>query len=164
MSPNAASGVPIGSLFVAASGTERAQNVAMQQTAIWIDHDEAHVFHVDGKTVDKETIHAPNHHVHRHPKGQETKAANLPADEGRFFDAVLAVLADSDQILISGPSVTKLHFMRYAEKHSPTFAARVMGIETADHPTDRQLVAHIRHYFHSDPPRGGVGPSSGSIR
>jgi stalled ribosome rescue protein Dom34 len=132
----------------------------MRQTAIWIDHDEANVFHVEAKTFDKETIHAPNHHVHRHPKNQETKSANHPSDDAHFFDAVLAVLEGSDQILISGPSVTKLHFMRYAEKHTPTFAARVIGIETAGHPTDRQLVAHVRHYFHSDPARVGVGVAS----
>jgi hypothetical protein len=28
-----------------------------------------------------------------------------------------------------------------------------VGLETADHPTDRQLVAHIRHYFGTDRPR-----------
>jgi hypothetical protein len=128
----------------------------MQQTAIWIDHDEARVFHVDGTTFDTETIHAPNHHVHRHPKSQETKTTNHPTDEPRFFDAVLSFLEGSDQILISGPAVTKLHFMRYAETHTPGFAARVMGIETAGHPTDRQFAAHIRHYFHVDSPRTGI--------
>jgi hypothetical protein len=25
--------------------------------------------------------------------------------------------------------------------------AKIVGVETVDHPTDRQLVAHARHYF-----------------
>jgi stalled ribosome rescue protein Dom34 len=139
----------------------------MRQTAIWIDQDEARVFHVEGETFDKETIRAANHHVHRHPKDKETRTRDHLKDEPRFFDDVLAVLLGSDRILIVGPSVTKLHFMRYAEKHTPDFATRVIGIETADHPTDRQLVAHIRHYFHSDAPRIGVAsptPASASSR
>jgi hypothetical protein len=49
-----------------------------------------------------------------------------------------------------------LHFLRYAQKHAPALAARVVGIETADHPTDRELLARVRHYFHDDPPRIGV--------
>ena len=128
----------------------------MRQTAIWIDHDEARVFHVEGETFDKDTIHAAHHHLHRHPKGQEMKTRNHPQDETRFFDEVLAVLAGSEELLLMGPSVTKLHLLRYAQGHAPAVAARVVGIETADHPTDRQLVAHMRHYFHSEPARLGV--------
>jgi stalled ribosome rescue protein Dom34 len=132
----------------------------MRQTAIWIDHDEARVFHVEGDTFDKDTIRAPHHHVHRHPKGQETKTRQHHQDEARFFDEVLAILVGSDELLLAGPSVTKLHLLRYAQRHAPAVAARIVGIETADHPTDRQLVAHLRHYFHSDPPRIGVVASS----
>jgi stalled ribosome rescue protein Dom34 len=128
----------------------------MRQTAIWIDQHEARIFHVETRTFDKDTIHAANHHVQRHPKDQETKIRNHPNDEGRFFDEVLALLAGSEELLLMGPSVTKLHFLRYAERKAPALAARVVGIETADHPTDRELVAHIRHYFHEDAPRLGV--------
>jgi stalled ribosome rescue protein Dom34 len=128
----------------------------MRQTAIWIDHDEARVFHVDANTFEKDAVHAANHHVHRHPKSQETKDHNHPKDEPRFFGEVLAIVAGAEEILLMGPSVTKLHFLRYAQKHAPTLADRIVGLETADHPTDRQLVAHMRHYFHSDAPRLGV--------
>jgi stalled ribosome rescue protein Dom34 len=128
----------------------------MRQAAIWIDQHEARIFHVDAETLGKDTVHAANHHVQRHPKDQETKIRNHPNDEGRFFDDVLVFLADSEELLVMGPSVTKLHFLRYAEKKAPSVAARVVGLETADHPTDRELMAHIRHYFHDDAPRRGV--------
>jgi stalled ribosome rescue protein Dom34 len=128
----------------------------MRQTAIWIDHHEARVFHVEGQAFDLETIHDAAHHVHRHPKDQETKTRNHPMDEPRFFDEVLALLSGSEEILIMGPSVTKLHFLRYAQKKAPAVASRVVGLETADHPSDGKLVAHVRHYFRDDPPRVGV--------
>ena len=128
----------------------------MRQTALWIDHNEAKVFQLDGIASDKETIPSTKHHVHRHPKSQETRTHNHPDDEPRYFGQVIAALEGDEEILIMGPSVTKLHFLRYAQKHAPAVAAHVVGIESADHPTDKQLIAHVRHYFHGDPPRLGV--------
>src|SRR5450432_268331 len=97
-------------------GIRHAREEPMRQTAIWIDQQEARVFHVEAETFGKETIHAPNHHVHRHPKDQKTKIRSHPDDEGRFFDEVLALLVGSEELLVMGPSVTKLHFLRYAQK------------------------------------------------
>ena len=135
----------------------------MRQKAIWIDHNEARIFFVGADAADMDAVRAANHHVHRHPKAQETRAHNHPNDDARFFDEVLAHLAGSEEILLMGPSVTKLHLLRYAQKQAPALAACVVGLETADHPTDRELVAHIRHYFHDDKPRFGVrAPMTGA--
>ena len=130
----------------------------MRQMAIWIDHQEAHVFHVTDATSDEVTVSSPPHHVHRHPKNQETKIRNHPQDEPRFFDDVVHALAGAEEILIMGPSVTKLRFFRYTQQHVPTVASHVVGVESADHPTDRQLIAHIRHYFHTERPPLGLAP------
>jgi stalled ribosome rescue protein Dom34 len=89
----------------------------MQRLAIWMDHNEAKVFHVAAAGFDETTVSAPNHHVHRHPKDQETRTHNHPDDEHRFFHEVAGKLAGADQILLVGPSVTKLHFLRYLHKH-----------------------------------------------
>jgi stalled ribosome rescue protein Dom34 len=116
--------------------------------AVWIDRDEAKVFHVDAETFDEKTVHSANHHVHRHPKHQETRAHDHPDDEHRFFHEVAGTLAAADQILILGPSVTKLHFLRYVQKHDPALESRIVSVESADHPTDPQLAARVRQYFH----------------
>ena len=58
-------------------------------------------------------------------------------------------LKDADEILILGPSTTKLLFLRYLQKSAPVLGARVVGLETADHPRDRQIAAHVRDYFES---------------
>lgn len=130
----------------------------MRQMAIWIDHDEARTFHVTEDSFEELTVPSVTHHIHRHPKDQETKIRNHPQDELRFFAAVVHALEGAEEILVMGPSVTKLHLLRYAQQHAPAFASHVVGLETADHPTDRQLVAHIRHYFHTERPRQGVTP------
>ena len=130
----------------------------MRQVAIWIDHDQARVFHVTADSFEQLTVPSAVHHVHRHPKDQETKIHNHPQDELRFFAEVARTLEGADEVLVMGPSVTKLHFFRYAQEHAPAIASHVVGLETADHPTDGQLVAHVRHYFHTERPRLGVVP------
>ena len=120
--------------------------------AVWIDGNEARIFSVDAGGFDEATIGSPKHHVHRHPKDQETKIRNHPDDEHRFFREVAKALAEATAVLVVGPSMTKLHFLRYAQKHDAALESRIVGLETADHPTDRQIVAHVRSYFHSSPP------------
>jgi hypothetical protein len=52
--------------------------VGMQTIAVWIDHEEAKVFHVDASTFGETTVHSASRHVHRHPRDQETKTHNHP--------------------------------------------------------------------------------------
>ena len=120
---------------------------SLNQMAVWIDAHEAKIFHVDAEHFDEATVHSPMHHVHRHPKNQETKTRNHPDDELRFFREVVRSLERAEAILVLGPSMTKLHFLRYLQKHEPVIEQRIVGLETADHPTDRQIVAHTRSYF-----------------
>jgi stalled ribosome rescue protein Dom34 len=120
-----------------------------QHVAVWMDSEEARVFHVGSKGFDESTIHSPTHHVHRHPKDQLTRTHNYPDDEHRFFHALADTLKDASHILLLGPAVTKVLFLRYLEKSIPALGARIVGLETADHPTDRQIATHIRVYFES---------------
>lgn len=73
----------------------------------------------------------------------------------------MVVLAGAGQILLLGPSVTKLHFLHWVRKHDPTLEPRIIGIETADHPSDRQLVAHVRQYFRDPSPAAASHRSDG---
>jgi hypothetical protein len=73
------------------------QEAVMRQMAMWIDHDEARVFHVDGQTFDESTVRSADRHVHRHPKDQNTRTRNHPHDEPAFFDEALAALAGADE-------------------------------------------------------------------
>jgi hypothetical protein len=54
---------------------------------------------------------------------------------------------DSLHILVVGPSTAKLHFLRLLHTHDRVLESRIVGIETVDHPTDRQLAAYVRTYF-----------------
>ncbi|MCU1276910.1 MAG: hypothetical protein JWM53_456 [bacterium] len=113
--------------------------------AVWIDQKEARIFHVDAETFDESTLHAP-HHVARHPKSQ-TSDQHHPEEQRQFFHEVARALDGVNEVLVVGPSTAKLHFINYVHKHDPALEPRIVGIETVDHPTDKQLAAYVRLYF-----------------
>src|SRR5450432_2798662 len=122
--------------------------------AVWIDHAEAKIFHVDDPSFDPKTIH-PHHHVKRH--AQTTAEHDHPADATHFFHEVAQALADAQEILVVGPGSAKLELIKHVHKHEHALEPKIVGVETSDHPTDGQLAAHARQYFHAaDRLRGTV--------
>jgi hypothetical protein len=59
-------------------------------------------------------------------------------------------LEGAERVLVVGPSTAKLHFIRFASKDEPSLEPRLVGVETVDHPTDRELVAYSKQYFAAD--------------
>lgn len=121
---------------------------------VWIDHKEARVFHVHLETVghqqpepiDGATVLSPQHLIHRHPK-RPGEAREHPEDATRFFHEVARALESADTVLVVGPSSTKVEFFKYVQDHEQKLRAKVAGVETVDHPTDREIVAYARRYF-----------------
>jgi stalled ribosome rescue protein Dom34 len=120
-----------------------------RRVAVWMDGEEARVFHIRTKGFDEATVHSPKHCVHRDPKDMPTGTRNRPDDQHRFFHELAGTLKDAEQILLLGPLTAKLLFLLYLQASDPALAARVVGLETADHPTDGQIAAQVRRYFWS---------------
>ena len=126
----------------------------LTHVVVWIDHQEARVFHVRPETVghvqpepiDEATVLSPQHHIHRHPKALG-EAREHPEDAMRFFHEVARSLEGADTVLVVGPSSAKFEFLKYVQAHDQKLRAKVAGVETVDHPTDREIVAHARRYF-----------------
>jgi stalled ribosome rescue protein Dom34 len=125
---------------------------APTRAAVWLDHHQARVFHVDLDGFDEQELRAPEHHVHRHPKGPSESRAR-PEDEHRFFADVVKALGAAEEILVLGPSTAKSEFLHYVEVHARGLRDKITGVETADHPTDAQIVAHVRSHFRIPAPR-----------
>jgi hypothetical protein len=119
---------------------------AQTRAAVWLDHHEARIFHVDLDSFDEQKLRSPVHHFHRHPKGASEPHAH-PDDEARFFADIAKALASAEEILILGPSTAKSQLVKYFDSHGHVLAGKVVAIETTDHPTEGQLVAHIRSHF-----------------
>lgn len=129
--------------------------MSLQHTVVWMDHQEARIFGVARASLEETTISAPTHHLHRHPKGP-TAERHHPSDAAHFFRDIVSLLGAAGEVLLVGPSTAKLQFLRYVAKNAPTLEANIVGIETVDHPTDGQLVAYARRYFHL--PQGESAP------
>ncbi len=123
--------------------------------AVWIDHHEARVFHLEGSTLDESTFRSPRHHVWRSPD-RNAAEKNHPEDLKHFFHEVARALDSAGEVLVMGPSTAKLQFLKYAHVHDAKLAERIVGMETVDHPTDPQLAAFARHYFHDADRRRGL--------
>jgi stalled ribosome rescue protein Dom34 len=115
--------------------------------AVWIDHKQAKVFHVEEERFDEALIHAPNNQVHR-----DTAAAH------HFYHQVAEALASSGEILVVGPGSAKLELVKHVAKHDHKIADKIIGVETVDHPTDKQLIAYVRKYFHEEDRMRGLVP------
>ena len=79
--------------------------------AVWMDHQEAHVFHVDSSEIGAETVRVPQHIHRKHPK-LDGIAKEHPDDAKRFFHALSRSLDGAEQILVAGPAMAKQEFVK----------------------------------------------------
>ena len=113
---------------------------------VWIDHQEAHVLHFTREGADNAVVHAhPRHRQTHHRKG--VIGDGKPGTDREFFDHVAASLAGSSEILVVGPALAGHEFAGYLDKHARDLAAKVLGVQPADHPSDGELLKLARHYF-----------------
>ncbi len=113
---------------------------------MWIDHHEARVFHFNPTDVDKLVLHPDNPTKHLHHKAGSIGSGNTTADQ-EFLHAVAESIADAGAVLITGPSTAKNDLVKHIDHHDPKLMKIIAGVETIDHPSDAQLVAHARHYL-----------------
>jgi stalled ribosome rescue protein Dom34 len=116
---------------------------------VWIDHREAHVIQFNPDDAEASVIHPTSKHEHLHHKQGVVGSGNLPENHA-YYQSVADAIKDAGEILIVGPSSAKLELFKHLQKHAPAIAARVVSVETVDHPTDGQLLKFARHHFIAD--------------
>lgn len=113
---------------------------------VWLDHTEAHVMHFNREDVEKFTAHASDKHPRLHHK-RGSSGSGHRAEDAHYFGEIVRLLGGAQEILLVGPGNAKLELVKYVHKHHHDLVDRIMGVESADHPTDGQIVAHARQYF-----------------
>lgn len=115
--------------------------------AVWIDHSQAKIFHMDREGFDESILKGPKHH---HERGS--------AEMEHFFHDVVKAVSDAEEILVCGPGSAKLELVRHVHRHDKGLEKKIVGVESADHPTDGQLAKHVREYFRAkDQMTGAAG-------
>lgn len=105
----------------------------------WADHHSATVLQLDEQHAPVCTVR-----THPHPTAQHGSAVRT---EHEFFGEVCNEFDRFDQILVAGSHTALADLRHYADKHRPLTAARIVGYEIVDHPTDNQLAALARKFF-----------------
>jgi hypothetical protein len=78
-------------------------------------------------------------------KADDRQQRRLTRLYDRYYDAVIASLRGAESILILGPGEAKGELQQRLKKDR--LAGRVVGVETADKMSDRQIEARVRAQF-----------------
>jgi len=113
---------------------------------VWLDHREAKV--IGFSLGESETIEIHSQMPERHIRHQDQfQGEGHTNDDLQFFGEIAEALADSREVLITGPGTAKEAFERYVTERHADLAKRIVGTEPLDHPTAGQLAAYARKYF-----------------
>jgi stalled ribosome rescue protein Dom34 len=113
---------------------------------IWIDHHEARVFHFNPTDVDQLVLH-PDHTTKNIHHKSNTIGSGHDTLDSAFLHEVVESIADAGAVLITGPANAKTELVNHIKHHDPKLMNIILGVETVDHPSDAQLVAHARKFF-----------------
>ncbi len=119
---------------------------------VWIDHREARVFHVGLSRSDEVVMHSHLPEQHIHHKANSIGSGHTQEDTN-FLKQTVVTIRDAEQIVLLGPSTEKLVLHNYIREHEPKLASRIVAVESTDHPTDRQIIAHAKQFFKFVPAR-----------
>ena len=121
--------------------------MSLNHAVIWIDHQEAHVMFLSEAASEAEVIRSKSTHTHLHHKGGEVGSGRLQLDE-KYLHSVINAVNETKEILVIGPGSAKLELIKHAHQHDPRIAANIVGVETVDHPTDKEILAYARKFFY----------------
>jgi stalled ribosome rescue protein Dom34 len=118
---------------------------------VWIDHYEARIYGIGLETADKMVVedHGPHHHIHRKADHVHLGTEAIDAD---FMEEVALALKNAKAILVAGPGRARFELAGYLNDRHPATAKHIWAIRAMDHPTDGQIVAAARDFFHAQDP------------
>jgi hypothetical protein len=122
-----------------------------KDVGLWIDHRKAVIVRVTDNGEDTSLISSD---MEKHVRYSGTAQQDSAEDQrdtrfighlNKYYDQVISCIRDAESILILGPGEAKLELEKRLEKESLT--ERIVGIESVDKMTDRQIAARVRSHF-----------------
>ena len=115
---------------------------------VWIDHQKATVWQFTSTEQTSTAIHAHDQHQRVHSRKSAHGGHKSPADR-HYFEDVVHALDGAHEILLMGPAQTKQEFAGYLRDKHAELARAIVAVESADHPTDAEVLAYARRHFKS---------------
>jgi hypothetical protein len=125
------------------------------EVGVWIDHSKAIIATISGEKEElREVTSDMEKHVRYSGAAQEDSAEDqrdrrFTGHLNVYYDEVVACIRDADSILILGPGEAKGELVERLDKEG--LRGRIVGVETADKMTDRQIAARVRLRFVKSP-------------
>ena len=122
-----------------------------REVGLWIDHRKAVIVSVTEKGEETYQIQSDmEKHVRYSGAAQEDSAEDQRDNRftghlNEYYDHVISRIRDAEAILIFGPGEAKVELQKRLERES--LSGRVVGVETVDKMTDRQIAARVRQHF-----------------
>lgn len=123
-----------------------------REAGLWIDHRKAVIVRVIGDELETMQIQSK---MEKHVRFSRESSENGSAEDMRdrqfdnhlssFYDVVIAAIRDVESILIFGPGEAKGELVKRLERDRT--AGRIIGVETVDKMTDRQIAERTRQQF-----------------
>lgn len=120
--------------------------MSFYHSVVWLDHQRAGVWQFTSTQEEHTVVHAHDQHQKVHSRKSTHGGHKNPAD-ARFFADIAGALAGTHEILVIGPAQTKLEFAAYLRDKHADLAKGIVAVESADHPTDAEVLAHARQHF-----------------
>jgi stalled ribosome rescue protein Dom34 len=124
-----------------------------RQVGLWIDHRETVIVFIGDEGKETRRIESEmEKHVRfsggsrsEEGKADDQRDRQFAAHLNRYYDEVASHIRDAEAILIFGPGEAKGEL----EKHlaDKGLGGRIVGIETVDKMTERQIAAKVRQHF-----------------
>ena len=133
-----------------------------REVGVWIDHRKAVIVSVTLEGEETSLIRSGmEKHVRYSGAAQEDSAEDqrdtrFTGHLNRYYDHVISRIRHAESILIFGPGEAKAELEKRLERES--LSGRVVGIETVDKMTNRQIAARVRLRF---PERSHEGSDEG---
>jgi stalled ribosome rescue protein Dom34 len=115
---------------------------------VWIDHQKATSWQFTADEQQKTMVEAQDQHQRVHRRGSAHGGHKAAADHD-FFDEVAKSLAGAKEVLVIGPAQTKAEFATYLKEKHPLVAQYIVAVESADHPSESEVLDHARKHFKS---------------
>lgn len=122
-----------------------------RQVGLWIDHRKTVVVSITDQGEETTLVESDMEKHVRYSGGAQDVSAEDQRDRqftghlDTYYDRVIASVRDAESILILGPGEAKGELEKRLAREG--LSGRVVGIETADKMTDRQLAAEVRQRF-----------------
>jgi hypothetical protein len=122
-----------------------------KNVGVWIDHRKAVIAAAGDSVEDIQRIRSNmEKHVRFSGGAQAVSAEDIQNRRfanhlGKYYAAVTSRIREAESILLLGPGEAKIELKHHLEREG--LGERIVGVETVDKMTDRQIAAKVRQHF-----------------